>query len=191
LETSDTLIVGDQTPVEDISKKLVKAAAKIRHCGDYGHIYYHPKQQLVWWVGGDSDGDVLDGYTDFKDIKKMLKLPGIRSVKIEAECSPEEDSGWKDLGRCGQELYIMSNDWDKLQAESKAATGLVPGFMYVQFEKGYFPALVHHTAKGTYSFDNAQIYKPGELPPCTRYASVLKAPAIWEEAIADIYKKLA
>jgi hypothetical protein len=79
---------------ESIEKKLLAAAKGIKHCGDYGTLYYHPVKQQVHWTAGDADGP--PDYTPPDEIQKLLKLPGIKHVEIGDEWSPK-DEGWKRL----------------------------------------------------------------------------------------------
>lgn len=80
---------------ESIEKDLVAASKHIKHCGDYGCLYYHPGKHEVHWTAGDSDGP--PDYTHPDEIIKLLKLPGIKHVEIGDEWSPDEDEGWKRL----------------------------------------------------------------------------------------------
>lgn len=78
-----------------IEQQLIAAAKDIKHCGDYGTLYYHPGKHEVHWTAADSDGP--PEYTSSKDIEKMLKLPGITHVEVGDEWSPDEEEGWKRL----------------------------------------------------------------------------------------------
>lgn len=78
-----------------IEQQLVGAAKGIKHCGDYGTLYYHPAKHEVHWTMADSDGD--DEYTPSKEIERRLKLPGIEHVELGDEWSPDEEEGWKRL----------------------------------------------------------------------------------------------
>lgn len=79
---------------ESVEQKLKAVAKTIKHCGDYGHLYYHPGNHEVHWTAGDADGPP-EG-TDTREIAKLLKLPGIKHVEIGDEWSPK-DAGWKRL----------------------------------------------------------------------------------------------
>lgn len=73
-------------------KKLKSEASKIKHCGDYGHLFTNGNE--VWWCCGDADGGD-DETTSMEDIRKMLgSVPGVKKVTIEAECNPKEE-GWE------------------------------------------------------------------------------------------------
>lgn len=96
----------ERISTSDIPTQLKAAAKQIKHCGDYGHLYYHPASRSVVWVGGDADGDPENGHTDFDAIKRMLKVPGVEDVTILDESEPY-GSGWKNLGRHGTEV----NQW--------------------------------------------------------------------------------
>lgn len=87
-------IVGEALE-EGIEQDLLAASKRIKHCGDYGCLYYHPGKHEVHWTAGDSDGPPEGTSTD--EIQKLLKLPGIKHVEIGDEWSPDEDEGWKRL----------------------------------------------------------------------------------------------
>ena len=78
-----------------IEKDLISAAKKIKHCGDYGRLFYHPGKREVHWTAGDADGP--PDYTSADEIVKLLKLPGVKHVEIGDEWSPDEAEGWKRL----------------------------------------------------------------------------------------------
>jgi hypothetical protein len=78
-----------------IEQQLIAAAKDIKHCGDYGTLYYHPGKHEVHWTAADSDGG--PEYTDLDEIEQMLKLPGITHVEVGDEWSPDEEEGWKRL----------------------------------------------------------------------------------------------
>ena len=80
---------------EGIEQDLLAASKKIKHCGDYGCLYYHPGKHEVHWTAGDADGPPEGTSSD--EIIKLLKLPGIKHVEIGDEWSPDEDEGWKRL----------------------------------------------------------------------------------------------
>ena len=82
---------------ESIEQTLIAKAKGIKHCGDYGCLYYHPGKQEVHWTAGDSDGSLPD-FTPLKEIEKLLKLPGIKHVEIGDEWSPKGE-GWKRLNK--------------------------------------------------------------------------------------------
>lgn len=84
-----------KTESKGIEQQLIGLAKGIKHCGDYGVLYYHPEKHEVHWTAADSDGP--PEYTDTREIVKMLKLPGIVHVEIGDEWSPDEDDGWKRL----------------------------------------------------------------------------------------------
>ena len=86
-----------------LEHQLKQAAAKIKHCGDYGQLYFNVRTKEVFWCAADSDGG--EPLTTIDEIKALLKLPGVSKVQVEAECSPDEDDpDWKDLGRHGIEI---------------------------------------------------------------------------------------
>ena len=75
--------------------ELKKVGARIKHCGDYGNVYYSELEHSVWWEGGDGDGCAEEGMTDFDDIEAwFMAVPGIKEVHIEAEAGPELDRGY-------------------------------------------------------------------------------------------------
>jgi len=94
-----------------IVQAIIDAAKKIKHCGDYGDIYYNPASKEVWGCYGDGDfSDNTDGPTTSADeAEQLLKVPGVRKVRLEGECSPDTDNpeerSWVDLGRYGIEVY--------------------------------------------------------------------------------------
>lgn len=96
IETRPAGIASPQD--EAIMKRLIKAAEAIKHCGDYGQLYYHPDTKEAHWTAGDADNPM--------GIDKILKIEGVRKVHVEAEYSPDTDDGWIYLGRHGQE-----GDW--------------------------------------------------------------------------------
>lgn len=99
----------------NVEEQLISFAKTIRHCGDYGRLFWNEKTGHVWLVLGDSDGETEYGYSDFTYIENgFKKIPGVKSVDIEGESFPyDEDSdgdsvlssGYKDLGRHGIEVY--------------------------------------------------------------------------------------
>jgi len=120
---NDELVSVNPVGAQDIRQALVDAAKPIKHCGDYGELFYHPEKREVWVTMGDGDGDTEQGYTDLDDIKTMLKLPGIRKVSVEAESDPNEDNGWEDLGRIGarydpEEEFQKANETVTLKASN-------------------------------------------------------------------------
>lgn len=95
---------------DNFEEQLKAAADKIKHIGDYGNLYYNPKEKAVWWCAADGDGEVENGHTDFTEIERILRLPGIETVYIEAEHCPYEDDslapGWIYLGKRGKTVEI-------------------------------------------------------------------------------------
>lgn len=87
---------------EGIEQDLVAASKRIKHCGDYGCLYYHPGKHEVHWTAGDADGP--PDYTPPDEIEKLLKLPGVKHVEVGDEWSPDEDEGWKRLNEAEEEL---------------------------------------------------------------------------------------
>jgi hypothetical protein len=69
--------------------RLQAYAQTIKHCGDYGQTYWNHETGVAFFVGGDSDGDVTQGYTDFDEIReRFAAVPGVTAVEIEAEWTP-------------------------------------------------------------------------------------------------------
>jgi len=93
---------GHVTFLEHVSKRTVpelkKVAKKIKHCGDYGHLFWNEDKKKVHWVAADGDGyDPRDEHplTSLDDIKKwFMKVPGVEDVEIGDEWSPKGD-GWE------------------------------------------------------------------------------------------------
>ena len=85
-------VIGESASIES---RLISAAKAIKHCGDYGCLYYHPDKHEVHWTAGDGDGPPEGTHPD--EIVKLLKLPGIKHVEIGDEWSPDEAEGWKEL----------------------------------------------------------------------------------------------
>jgi hypothetical protein len=83
------------TEAMDLEAKLIKAARSIKHCGDYGQLYFNPRSKAVHWTMADSDGD--PEYSSSDEIRQLLKLPGITHVELGDEWSPDEDDGWRRL----------------------------------------------------------------------------------------------
>lgn len=87
---------------EDIDIDALKSEAKkIKHCGDYGRLFINKNDNTVYWVAGDADGGTHEdpGHetTKMDDIAKMLKVKGVKEVKIEAESSPDEEDGYEEI----------------------------------------------------------------------------------------------
>mgnify|MGYP001615466649 FL=1 len=83
----------------DLEARLIAVAKGIKHCGDYGLLFFHPSTKSVHWTAADSDGgggDDGENLTDLDEIERMLKLPGVTHVEIGDEWSPDEE-GWKRL----------------------------------------------------------------------------------------------
>ena len=208
LETASEVIIteaGTEPTTESIKAALKQAGKSIRHCGDYSHIYYNAKKKQVFWCGGDADGEVLNGHTDLKEVKRLLKLPGVRSVQVEAECSPDEEDGWEDLGRCGIEFnpdygLSPSNPSHAEKQNGERTTQLKPGFLLVKFADYYsWNNLVHvrETSPGqhaVYSFGDQKVFQYGKTTtgPVIESVSEIKEPLgpEFDAAIADIYQYL-
>lgn len=76
-------------------KALVQAAAGIEHCGDYGKLYWHPKERKAHWTMADSDTED-NGFTGEKTIARLLgRVKGVKAVQMGDEWSPKEEEGWQ------------------------------------------------------------------------------------------------
>lgn len=76
---------------------LQRAAQDIRHCGDYGDLYWHPKTQTAHWTMADSDGDGKE-FHNSAQIKEILgKVKGVKKLQIGDEWSPKTEEGWQRL----------------------------------------------------------------------------------------------
>ena len=208
LETASEVIIteaGAEPTTESIKSALKQAGKNIRHCGDYSHIYFNAKNKQVFWCGGDADGEVLDGRTDLKEVKRLLKVPGVRSVQIEAECSPGEEDGWEDLGRCGIEFnchfgLTPKNPVHAEKQNGERSTKLIPGFLLVKFADHYsWNCLVHvrETSPGqfaVYSFEDQKLLQYGKNTTGEVIESVSEIKETlgpeFEAAINDIYQYL-
>lgn len=84
---------------EPIEKKLKEYAAGIKHCGDYGYLYWHPEDKKAHWTAGDADGP--PEYDDPNDIEAGLrKIDGVADAQIGDEGGPARDpeaEGWVQL----------------------------------------------------------------------------------------------
>ncbi len=97
--------------INELGQQLVEAAAEIKHCGDYGHLFLNKKTRAVWLTLGDADGDPsCEVGTPFEEIIEMLTLEGVSSVTIEAEYDPTDDGEsneeWLALGKVGQDVSL-------------------------------------------------------------------------------------
>ena len=90
---------------ERIVLDLERNAHTIRHCGDYGMLYYHRAEGKVVWVASDADFD--DNHTPYDEVKRLLMVPGIKDVEIADEWFPEAKDGWEYLGTYGQTVDFM------------------------------------------------------------------------------------
>lgn len=84
---------------------LKKAAKTIKHCGDYGELWYQPTTKNVWWVAGDADGDPTGPTTPMSEIITKFvcaKAHNIGKVFVEAESYPDQAAGWVCLGKHGK-----------------------------------------------------------------------------------------
>ena len=86
------------TPVE---QALAEAASGIRHCGDYGELWWHAERREACWVSGDAD-DPERGASSQQEILQLLSsVPGVEKVTVSDECAPtqwhfshRESDGW-------------------------------------------------------------------------------------------------
>ena len=104
--------------LEEIDMEQLKSeASKIKHCGDYGHLFV--KSNDVWWCCGDADGSGDDDTTTMDDIRSMLgSVPGVKKVTIEAECNPKEEEGWKKVEFKEKKVNEGAEAWSKEKLDS-------------------------------------------------------------------------
>ena len=93
---------------EGLILSLTEVAGKIKHCGDYGLLYYSPSQNNAYWCAGDGDGE--DPTTDLDDIESILKVDGVASVTVEAEHSPSLGEGYLYLGQFGEVVEFNDDE---------------------------------------------------------------------------------
>ncbi len=67
---------------------LVVAGNSVKHCGDYGQLYWEPETLTACMVLGDGDGQ--DPGSTFIEISDLLAQAGAKEVLIEAEAGPPE-----------------------------------------------------------------------------------------------------
>lgn len=96
----NALVNNDET-----IRALKKAAKTIKHCGDYGELWFQPTTQHVWWVAGDADGDPTGPTTPMSEISRIflssINTP-VTKVFVEAEAYPDQSEGWVCLGKHGK-----------------------------------------------------------------------------------------
>lgn len=84
---------------EPVEERLKEYAAGIKHCGDYGFLYWHPEDKKAHWTAGDADGP--PEYDDPADIEAGLrKIDGVADAQIGDEGGPAQDpeaEGWVQL----------------------------------------------------------------------------------------------
>lgn len=89
---------------------LIAAAKPIKHCGDYGQLWWHAATGHVWLTLGDADGDPNGPGTPFDEVRRMLgAVTGVKGISIEAEADPDEADGWENFGQIGEAL-----SWEEL-----------------------------------------------------------------------------
>jgi hypothetical protein len=94
-------LINELVSSDAVVAALKRKAKTIKHCGDYGQLFYHPATKQVWWCCGDADCDP-DGPTDTVEmISAKLKVVDGLTIHVEAEAYPGVD-GWLDLGRHGK-----------------------------------------------------------------------------------------
>jgi hypothetical protein len=72
----------------DTELELIEASHLIKHCGDYGHLWWHAEKRCAYWEAGDGD-DPECGATSEEDIKSILgRVFGVERVEVEAETPP-------------------------------------------------------------------------------------------------------
>lgn len=81
----------------DLMKRLIKAGNAIRHCGDYGLMYWNALDETVWMSMGDGDcpsekdEDDAGILSTWQEVEKALFEAGAKKVIIAAEHSPDWD----------------------------------------------------------------------------------------------------
>ena len=86
---------------------LIAAARSIKHCGDYGYLYYHLGTHHVWLALGDGDGGGDNGTTEVEECERLLSIPGVSQVTVEAEHDPDSsDPQWVFLGKVGKTITL-------------------------------------------------------------------------------------
>ena len=188
---------GQEREGVSIEERLIRAAKTIRHCGDYGELWYHPDKAKVWWVGGDSDGNPLQGYTDIKEIKRKLKIEGIKQVVVEAECAPDPEGnprarGWKNLGRRGVVINLAAAYLDKRLKTKPDNFGL--GWFLLRLRGIPLDEICHVRVKDgvnyIYSFAQEYEFREGDYQ-CSEPKRIIGGlHPLANEAVADAYKEL-
>jgi hypothetical protein len=84
-------------PAMSVLRVKVKAIGDcIRHCGDYGRIYFNNLSGSTFCQLGDGDDEEY-GHTSAKEIKKAFELAGVE-VEIGYEYEPDGE-GWEEVSR--------------------------------------------------------------------------------------------
>lgn len=77
-------------------EKLKEVAKKIKHSGDYGHLFWNPTTKEAHWTMADSDGydpKDPDPLTSEEKIKSMFgKVKNVSKVIVGDEWSPKDPS---------------------------------------------------------------------------------------------------
>jgi hypothetical protein len=89
-----------------IEEDLVTALRDVKHCGDYGNLWWQPGTGTAFLNMGDADGQEEFGWTAFDTIETLLRaVPGVEHVIFGDEQDPTPEEGWMDLGVVGQEYW--------------------------------------------------------------------------------------
>ena len=86
-------------PVDkNLVKAIKKAAKSIVHNGEYGNLYINPVSMELAWEASDGDCYEDQGRTGVDDIKRILGIPGVTKVSVDAEWAPPLKDGFVLLG---------------------------------------------------------------------------------------------
>lgn len=95
----------------DFIENLISTADHIKHCGDYGFLYWNPKTKTVWLVLGDSHGCDSDDETPFTEIEKILKIEGVDKVEVHGEEFPHSEYANEDGEYFVEDFSESVGDW--------------------------------------------------------------------------------
>ena len=83
-----------------IRVKVKQIGDCIRHCGDYGRMFFNSINGSAFWMAAGGD-DEESGHTTVKEIKKAFE---VIDVEVEVGCEYEPDGeGWEEVS-CGIEV---------------------------------------------------------------------------------------
>lgn len=84
------LVASRYKEAADVQKQIRKVIRYLPRQSDYGFCFWNPETKTVWAVLGDSDEES----THQKWHNSLKAIPGVRSVKTEAETGPYGDDNW-------------------------------------------------------------------------------------------------